>query len=166
MRTAARRAPAICRRASAVQKTIARHIWRSWMRYLASGEDLDLSAEVAAGEQDGRRNDGGRCPCPAAEAADGLYTSMSGIRSAVSPSRGEPVRPERSPCRRCPEAELRLAPDETAYIINLTGAEAREGHGYHAGQRACLSLRPRSAVSVRASVRSVFVIRRRCCVPA
>ena len=89
----------------------------------ASGEDLDLSIEVkpVSKKGDGTTAEGARV---IPQKQDGLY--------AVSwhPIGGQPGMD--SMCalsdllQEIPEAELRLAPDETAYIINLTGAEARK----------------------------------------
>lgn len=90
---------------------------------MASGEDLDLSVEAKPVTKtgDGTTAEGMRV---IPQKQDGLY--------AVSwhPIGGQPSMD--SLCalsdllQEIPEAEMRLAPDETAYIVNLTGAEAQK----------------------------------------
>ena len=102
---------------------------------LASGEDLDLSAEVVPVSKtgDGTTAEGARV---LTQKEDGLYAvswhpigGQPGIDSLCALS---------DFLQEIPEAELRLAPDETAYIINLTGAEARK----------VMDITPDSALSV------------------
>ena len=102
---------------------------------LASGEDLDLSAEVVPVSKtgDGTTVEGARV---LPQKQDGLYAvswhpigGQPGIDSLCALS---------DLLQEIPEAELRLAPDETAYIINLTGAEARK----------VMDITPDSALSV------------------
>lgn len=90
---------------------------------LASGEDLTISVECksVAKVGDGSVAEG---PRVIPQKQDGLYAV------AWHPIGGQPGM--ESLCalsdllQDIPDAELRLAPDETAYIINLTGAEARK----------------------------------------
>ena len=102
---------------------------------LASGEDLDLSAEVVPVSKTG---DG-----TTAEGARVIEQKQNGLYAVVwHPIGGQPS--VESLCalsdllQEIPEAELRLAPAETAYIINLTGAEARK----------VMDITPDSALSV------------------
>ena len=90
---------------------------------LASGENLDLAAEPRAVEKagDGSAASGPRV-IPQKQA--GLYTVV------WHPIGGQPDLA--ALCRvsdliqGMEEAEMRLAPDETAYLVNLTGAEAEK----------------------------------------
>lgn len=88
-----------------------------------SGEDLSLSVnpQVIEKKEDGSRVSGKRI---IAQKQNGLYAVK------WHPIGGQPS--VETFCRlsdlleTIPDAELRLAPDETAYIVNLTGAEAEK----------------------------------------
>ncbi|MDO4261564.1 MAG: nitrite/sulfite reductase [Eubacteriales bacterium] len=90
---------------------------------LDSGEDLTISPEAPSFRKtgDGSKADGGRI---LAQKQPGLYTVV------WHPIGGQPD-PE-TLCRLSDliadmeDAEVRLAPDETAYIVNLTGSEAQK----------------------------------------
>lgn len=89
----------------------------------ASGEDLTLSVEP---QQITKTGDGTTASGPRVltQKQPGLYTVV------WHPLGGQPA-PETfcalsDLLQTIPDAELRLAPDETAYIINLTGAEAEK----------------------------------------
>ena len=97
---------------------------------LASGEQLDLSREevmAAAGikEKQSKTGDGSSASGERVleQKQPGLYTviwhPMADSRAGDAGSLGELM-------QTIDGTELRLAPDETAYIINLTGAEAEK----------------------------------------
>ena len=162
-----KRVPGICRKRSVERKITGRRIRRSFRRYWHPGEQLDLSREevmAAAGikrkaEQNRRWKQRVGRTCAGAETAGTLYGYLHPIGGQPRP---ETLAALGEMMQTIDGTELRLAPDETAYIINLTGAEAEkilEATKETAQTKFETSVK---AVSVRRSVRLVHAIRRLC----
>ena len=139
MKTVQKQEPATCRILWAALKTIKKAYLEKLDEVFASGENLDITVNVSSvsKQPDGNTPESSRV---IAQKQEGLYTVIwHPIGGQLLLSLFCRLAEYLAGIR---DAEIRLSPDESAYIVNLTGKEAEKSSGTDKKTELNLFLKP------------------------